>query len=392
MKACRINFFYIEPLLTRFKWQVYMNAIQAFVPTEVVQTFATFLEFYYIARRDVITDRSLEQLKVALHKFHESRQIFSGTVWENGLSGFSLPRQHSMVHYYNNIKNFGSPNGLCSSIIKLKHITAVKRPWRRSNQHVALPQMLKVNQRLDKLAAARADFTARGMLVDSCLIHALRNSLMDCNHKDPMDEDASNSDETDSGNSDDVYSFHTNYADTHNLHNTTTEFNDANTHSLANTRASTPNPGVDAPDDTDTSTPDGDDDYSRALPNDDEDNDHGPVESGPLMNEVRLMSKKGQKSLPSDSHALHILISFIAPTREYPTSFTALGMKIGQHNLLDLTWHFLFDQLNPELATEPDQLSLEACPVVWDSTVSVYLAATATFRAPSNPSGPGEMY
>ena len=41
---------------------------------------------------------------------------------------------------------------------------------------------------------------------------------------------------------------------------------------------------------------------------------------------------------------------------------------------------------------EPDQLPLAACPMIWDSTVSVYLAATATFRAPSNPSGPGEMY
>ena len=68
-----------------------MNAIEAFVPPEIVQTFAAFLEFCYIARRNIITDDSLEQLKVALHKFHQSRQVFSGTVRAVGLSGFSLP-------------------------------------------------------------------------------------------------------------------------------------------------------------------------------------------------------------------------------------------------------------------------------------------------------------
>lgn len=40
----------------------------------------------------------------------------------------------------------------------------------------------------------------------------------------------------------------------------------------------------------------------------------------------------------------------------------------------------------------PDELTLSACPLIWDSKVSVYHSATATFRAPSNPSGPGGMY
>jgi hypothetical protein len=141
-----------------------MNAIQAFVPAQVVKTIAAFLEFCYIARHNVISDDSLFQLKAALQKFHEARQVFSGTVRASGPSAFSLPRQHAMVHYADHIENFGSPNGLCSSITESKHITAVKRPWRRSNKHMALLQMLKTNERLDKLAAVRADFVACGML------------------------------------------------------------------------------------------------------------------------------------------------------------------------------------------------------------------------------------
>jgi len=45
----------------------------------------------------------------------------------------------------------------------------VKEPWRRSSRFEALSQMLLTNQRLDKLAAARADFTERGMLEGTCL-------------------------------------------------------------------------------------------------------------------------------------------------------------------------------------------------------------------------------
>ena len=67
-------------------------------------------------------------------------------------------------------------------------------------------------------------------------------------------------------------------------------------------------------------------------------------------------------------------------------------MRVGQHNLLDLVRHFLFYQLNPGSDIEPDDLPLDQCPVLWDSRISVFHSATATFRAPSNPSGPGGMY
>ena len=257
-----------------------MNAIQAFVPPEIVETFAAFLEFYYIACRNIITEDSLEQLNVALRKFHNARQVFSGTVRVDGPSAFSLPRQHAMVHYYDHIKNFGAPNGLCSSITESKHIAAVKRPWRRSNKHDALSQMLKSNTRLDKLAAARADFTARGMLTDSCLVEAIKNALStaDYDDEDPMGQDTSDSDETDSDD----------YASTRDFSTATPAFNNFETDDAE----------TDTPDDNDT-----DDDRPHTRPpssptlDDNEEDDCGPVESGPLMNEVRLASRKGEKDL-----------------------------------------------------------------------------------------------
>jgi hypothetical protein len=127
-----------------------------------MQTIRAFLDFCYLARQNILDSVSLQQLEDALSRFHQYRVIFQ----TSGVrpDGFSLPRQHSLVHYFHMIREFGAPNGLCSSITESKHIKAVKQPWRRSSRFEALGQMLLTNQRLDKLAASRSDFKARGML------------------------------------------------------------------------------------------------------------------------------------------------------------------------------------------------------------------------------------
>jgi hypothetical protein len=128
----------------------------------MVCAIGSFIEFCYFVRRSVLDDDDVEEVNHTIARFHQERVIFE----HEGVrpDGFSLPRQHSLVHYPFLITEFGAPNGLCSSITESKHIKAVKEPWRRSNHHEALSQMLLTNQRLDKLAASRVDFQTRGML------------------------------------------------------------------------------------------------------------------------------------------------------------------------------------------------------------------------------------
>lgn len=141
--------------------QVYIAAIDGLVPDRVVCAVRAFVEFCYLARRDIHDTDSLEEMDKVLAEFHEHRKVFI----ELGIRvDFNLPRQHSARHWTRLIREFGAPNGLCSSITESKHIKAVKRPWRRSSRYKALQQMLLINQRHDKLAAARIDFVRRGML------------------------------------------------------------------------------------------------------------------------------------------------------------------------------------------------------------------------------------
>ncbi|KAI0629516.1 hypothetical protein C8Q77DRAFT_1220222 [Trametes polyzona] len=142
--------------------KVYIPAIQGHLPRQVVVAVRSFLDACYIVRRRTHTPRTVASYASSLRHFHENREVFRtpGVRPE----GFSLPRQHSLMHYEDRIYDFGAPIGLCSSITESKHITAVKEPWRRSSRFNALGQMLLTNQRLDKLTACRTDFEARRML------------------------------------------------------------------------------------------------------------------------------------------------------------------------------------------------------------------------------------
>ncbi|KAJ7144655.1 hypothetical protein C8R44DRAFT_916737 [Mycena epipterygia] len=136
--------------------KVYLPAIKGLVPPRIVQALSAFLDFCYLVRRadfDVVT---LDAIDDSVKIYHQRREIFRELNVRP--DGFSLPRQHAMTHYRTNIEDFGAPGGVCSSITESRHITAVKKPWRRSSRCEALSQMLLTNQRLDKLAAARADF------------------------------------------------------------------------------------------------------------------------------------------------------------------------------------------------------------------------------------------
>ena len=117
----------------------------------MVQAISSFTNFCYLAWRSILDEDTLDTMDHALAAFHTHREFFRETGVQP--TGFSLPCQHSLTHYQQLVEAFRAPNGLCSSITESFHIKAVKEPWRCSNWHEPLGQMLVTNQRLDKLAA-----------------------------------------------------------------------------------------------------------------------------------------------------------------------------------------------------------------------------------------------
>lgn len=145
---------------------MYLPAIEGHVPDKMVKAIAAFLDFCYLVRRPSINQDHLRAIQEAIDRFHLHRKVFQTTGVRE--KGFSLPRQHAMVHYIGHIIAFGAPSGLCSSITESMHIRAVKKPWRQSSRNHPLLQILRINTRLSKLAAFRRSLIARGMLGATC--------------------------------------------------------------------------------------------------------------------------------------------------------------------------------------------------------------------------------
>lgn len=257
-----------------------MNALEGFVHVDIIKTLNAFLDFCYTARLNVLTEDSLNALDTALGRFHHYREIFR----TSGVrpDGFSLPRQHSLKHYRRHIENFGAPNGLCSSITESKHIIAVKKPWRRSGRYEALRQMLVINTRNDKLAAARTNFSSRGMLKGTCLGETLQlwhsnlNDMSDNNNMDNVDDDTDDADN-----------------DTDNDADNNTDNADDNVDSDT---GDVDNNTDDVDDNADDNVDDNMDDDVDNDADDDEDNGFsGPVEGPPVLSEVVLAQKRGTK-------------------------------------------------------------------------------------------------
>ncbi|KDQ49176.1 hypothetical protein JAAARDRAFT_88377, partial [Jaapia argillacea MUCL 33604] len=60
------------------------------------------------------------------------------------------------------------------SITELKHIKAVKEPWRCSSRFKALKEMLQTNCHLDKMASARHHFMTHGMMEGTTLTYTAK--------------------------------------------------------------------------------------------------------------------------------------------------------------------------------------------------------------------------
>ncbi|KAJ7224045.1 hypothetical protein GGX14DRAFT_648209 [Mycena pura] len=152
--------------------KIYLAAVAGYIPSDMVKMLSSFMDFCYLVCRNTISTPDLTAIKDALDRCHQYREVF---VTCGVRVDISLPRQHSLqdiklcslIHYIRFIQLFGSPNGLCSSIMESKHIKAVKEPWRRSSRFNALSQMLVMLQRLDKLVAFKSAVSERGMLTET---------------------------------------------------------------------------------------------------------------------------------------------------------------------------------------------------------------------------------
>ena len=150
--------------------KVYLPSIEGHVPPEMIHAVCDLIKFSYLVHQDIHDTDLIQALCDVLKSFYNNCEIFKSL---GIIQHFNYPCQHALKHYVHVIHEYGSPNGLCSSMTDNKHIKAVKKPWRCSNRYNMIKQMLLTNQWLDKLSASCAHFTMNGMLQGNCLSETL---------------------------------------------------------------------------------------------------------------------------------------------------------------------------------------------------------------------------
>jgi hypothetical protein len=299
----------------------------------MVKAVAALIDFCYLVRRNIINETALMQIQTMLERFHQHQEIFHEV--RTCPDGFSLPRQHSLMHYVFSITRFGAPNGLCSSITESKHIKAVKRPYRRSGKNKPLGQMLITNQRVDKLAGARTFLTSQGSLNSGPSSTADLLGLRSSQRHEP-------------------------------------QANSVGPLSAIGTRARVPDPDRASED--------------HHTPVDEHEGPDSRAEDDPeAIAEISLARTRG-----AHAHYSFFLAPFLTGAtvlvRNLPQDLYLLSQKIRQPDFPLLVRRFLFAALNPDSPPTPTTVDNLNLPDITEN-IYVYNSARVVYYAPSDISG-----
>jgi len=121
------------------------------VPSEVITCYRALLDFVYIAQYPSHDDATLQYLEDALDLFHSNKHI----LMEDGVAireHFNIPKFHSMVHYSQFIRAYGTTDNYNTEMFERFHIDCAKEAWRASNFRNEVPQMTQWLMRQEKVA------------------------------------------------------------------------------------------------------------------------------------------------------------------------------------------------------------------------------------------------
>ncbi|KAI0055664.1 hypothetical protein BV25DRAFT_1815283 [Artomyces pyxidatus] len=117
-------------------------------PIRLVRTVRGLLDYVYIAQYPSHTTTTLEYLDEALAMFHNNK----GILLDLGIrENFNLPKLHSLLHFSEKIKQFGTTDNYSTEATERLHIDFAKDAYRATNHKDEYPQMTLWLERLEKV-------------------------------------------------------------------------------------------------------------------------------------------------------------------------------------------------------------------------------------------------
>ncbi|KAH9856108.1 hypothetical protein C2E23DRAFT_866199 [Lenzites betulinus] len=124
-----------------------------FSPVRLLRAVRGLLDFIYLAQYPAHTSDTLSLLQDALKRFHDNKSIF---VELEIRTHFKLPKLHSLDHYIESIKLFGTTDNYDTQYTERLHIDFAKDAYRATNHKDEFPQMTTWLERREKIARHEA--------------------------------------------------------------------------------------------------------------------------------------------------------------------------------------------------------------------------------------------
>ncbi|KAG1735953.1 uncharacterized protein EDB91DRAFT_1235852 [Suillus paluster] len=129
--------------------RILLGCIIGKAPSQMVACYRALLDFIYISQYPSHNKDSLGYLQVALEQYHANKCILIDLGIRDHLN---IPKLHSMQHYAECIRNFGTTDNYNTEMFEHFHIDYAKEGWRATNFRDELPQMTQWLSRQEKVA------------------------------------------------------------------------------------------------------------------------------------------------------------------------------------------------------------------------------------------------
>ena len=130
--------------------KILLGCLVGALPKKGLAAVRSVLDFIYLAQYSTHDKITLGYMEDALQTWEKNRSFFIQTgIREN----FNIPKFHSLLHYVEAIKLFGTTDNYNTEMFERLHIDFTKRGWRASNFRDEFPQMISWLSRQEKIAS-----------------------------------------------------------------------------------------------------------------------------------------------------------------------------------------------------------------------------------------------
>ncbi|RDB30888.1 hypothetical protein Hypma_004899 [Hypsizygus marmoreus] len=130
--------------------KILLGCLAGAIPQRGILAVKSILDFIYLAQYSTHDSITLGYMEDALNLWEANRVFFL----ETGIRGdFNIPKFHSLLHYIESIKMFGTTDNYNTELFEHLHIDFAKLGWRASNHRDEFPQMITWLSRREKLTS-----------------------------------------------------------------------------------------------------------------------------------------------------------------------------------------------------------------------------------------------